>query len=184
VYNPFDVLLLLQERQFRSWWFETGMPTFLVDLLKSRQTFAPQQDAWGTSEPLPRPSDAEHIATEAVLWQSGYLTIQAEQPVGDIRRYVLGYPNQEVESAFHEARLTALLLLPDGATSRVLPLYRALHALDWPALRTHVEALFASIPADWCRANPVLHGEVLLGQYLLLAQSRLAESRRCGSACA
>ena len=94
-----------------------------------------------------------------MLWQSGYLTIQAEQPVGSIRRYVLGYPNQEVESAFNEALLPALLPTPDWATSRVLPLYRALHALDWPALRTHFESLFASIPADWYRANPVLHYE-------------------------
>jgi hypothetical protein len=159
VYNPFDVLLLLQERQFRPWWFETGTPTFLVDLLKSRQTFTPQLDAWVTSEPLLGAFDVEHIATEAVLWQSGYLTIQAEQPVGSIRRYVLGYPNQEVESAFNEALLTALLPSPDWATSRLLPLYRALHALDWPALRAHFESLFASIPADWYRANPVLHYE-------------------------
>jgi len=142
VYNPFDVLLSLQERQFRPWWFETGTPTFLVDLLKSRQTFTPQLDAWVTSEPLLGAFDVEHIATEALLWQSGYLTIQAEQPVGSIRRYVLGYPNQEVESAFNEALLTALLPSPGWATSRVLPLYRALHALNWPALRTHVEALF------------------------------------------
>jgi hypothetical protein len=33
VYNPFDVLLLFQERQFRPWWFETATPTFLIDLL-------------------------------------------------------------------------------------------------------------------------------------------------------
>jgi hypothetical protein len=42
VYNPFDVLLLFQERQFRAWWFETGTPTFLIDLLTERQTWLPQ----------------------------------------------------------------------------------------------------------------------------------------------
>jgi hypothetical protein len=38
VYNPFDVLLLFQKRQFRPWWFETGTPTFLVDVLTERGT--------------------------------------------------------------------------------------------------------------------------------------------------
>jgi hypothetical protein len=37
VYNPFDLLLLFQERQFRPYWFETGTPTFLVDLLLQRR---------------------------------------------------------------------------------------------------------------------------------------------------
>src|SRR5690606_6447609 len=41
VYNPFDLLLLFQEREFRSYWFETGTPTFLIDLLAERQWFTP-----------------------------------------------------------------------------------------------------------------------------------------------
>ena len=42
VYNPFDVLLLLADRKFKAWWFETGTPTFLVETLV------------GTAESLPR----------------------------------------------------------------------------------------------------------------------------------
>jgi hypothetical protein len=36
VYNPFDLLLLFDKRQFRSWWFETGTPTFPTSLLAER----------------------------------------------------------------------------------------------------------------------------------------------------
>ncbi|MFW9609301.1 MAG: AAA family ATPase, partial [Aquaspirillum sp.] len=42
VYNPFDVLLLFQKRQFRAYWFETGTPTFLIDILRQRQAFTPE----------------------------------------------------------------------------------------------------------------------------------------------
>jgi hypothetical protein len=42
VYNPFDVLLLFEKRQFRPWWFETGTPTFLVDLLTERGFYTPR----------------------------------------------------------------------------------------------------------------------------------------------
>jgi hypothetical protein len=37
VYNPFDLLLLFQKRVFRPFWFETGTPTFLVDMLTERK---------------------------------------------------------------------------------------------------------------------------------------------------
>jgi len=159
VYNPFDVLLLLQERTFRAYWFETGTPTFLVDLLRSRQTFTPQLDALYASDQLLNAFDVEHIGTEALLWQTGYLTITGQERLGPLHHYRLGYPNQEVESAFNEALLGAWLPSVSVAAQLRLPLYRALHALDWPALRAHFESLFASIPADWYRANPVLHYE-------------------------
>ncbi|WP_303785767.1 ATP-binding protein [Azovibrio restrictus] len=157
VYNPFDVLLLFQEREFRSYWFETGTPTFLVDLLKSRQTFTPKLDALIADDQLLNAFDVEHIATEAILWQAGYLTIQAVERLGAVSQYQLGYPNQEVESAFNTALLRALV--PDGPTTLPLPLYKKLIALDFDGLKAHFESLYASIPADWYRANPVLHYE-------------------------
>ena len=128
VYNPFDVLLLLQERTFRAYWFETGTPTFLVDLLRSRQTFTPQLDALYASDQLLNAFDVEHIGTEALLWQTGYLTIQDVRRRGARADYRLGYPNQEVESAFNEALLLALTPNPSttpGATARPLSLNRA-----------------------------------------------------------
>ena len=74
--------------------------------------------------------------------------------MGPLRCYRLGYPNQEVESASNEALLGAWLPSASVAAQLRLSLYHALHALDWPALRAHFESLFASIPADWYRANP------------------------------
>lgn len=41
VYNPFDVLLLFNKRQFKPYWFETGTPTFLINLIANRQTWLP-----------------------------------------------------------------------------------------------------------------------------------------------
>ena len=46
VYNPFDVLLLLAEREFKVWWFETGTPTFAVDSLVERGVPSPALDGW------------------------------------------------------------------------------------------------------------------------------------------
>jgi hypothetical protein len=159
VYNPFDLLLLFDKRDFRPYWFETGTPTFLVDLLRSRQTFTPQLDALYASDQLLNAFDVEHIGTEALLWQTGYLTIQDVRRRGARADYRLGYPNQEVESAFNEALLLALTPNPSTTSAHISRLYDLLQTLDWPALRAHFESLFASIPADWYRANPILHYE-------------------------
>ena len=157
VYNPFDVLLLFDKREFRPYWFETGTPTFLVDLLRSRQTFTPQLDALVADSQLLNAFDVEYISTEAILWQTGYLTITGVERFGGIEQFQLGYPNHEVESAFNQALLRAWV--PPQVPTHPLPLLKKWFALDWNALREHFEALFASIPADWYRANPVLHYE-------------------------
>jgi hypothetical protein len=166
VYNPFDVLLL-QERTFG--WFETGTPTFLVDLLRSRQTFTPQLDTMVADDQLLGAFDVEYIGTEALLWQTGYLTITGVERLGGLVQYQLGYPKREVESAFNQALLRAWV--PPQVPTQPLLLLKKWFALDWPALRAHFESLFASIPADWYRANPVLHYE---GYWASVLYSHLA----------
>ncbi|WP_431064171.1 AAA family ATPase, partial [Methylotuvimicrobium sp.] len=52
VYNPFDLLLLFRERQFKAFWFETGTPTFLVDLLMQRGFFTPDFEKLLATETL------------------------------------------------------------------------------------------------------------------------------------
>jgi hypothetical protein len=82
VYNPFDVLLLFQERQFKAHWFETGSPTFLIDLLAQRGFFTPDLAQRQTSLELLSAFDVEKISSEALLFQTGYLTIsRLEEPL-------------------------------------------------------------------------------------------------------
>ncbi|MDD5708421.1 MAG: AAA family ATPase [Kiritimatiellae bacterium] len=33
VYNPFSTLLVLKQKEFINYWFETGTPTFLINLI-------------------------------------------------------------------------------------------------------------------------------------------------------
>ncbi len=63
VYNPFDVLLLLEKRKFNIYWFESATPTFLVDLLKQRGIFTPALSQLQTEAELLGRFDVDHIAT-------------------------------------------------------------------------------------------------------------------------
>jgi hypothetical protein len=159
VYNPFDLLLLFQERVFRPYWFETGTPTFLVDVLTQRGCFTPELAVLRADEELLSSFDVEAMSTEALLWQTGYLTFRGRRQMGARIEYTLRYPNREVESALNDALVKALVGAPSAAGRAVGRLYDVLIAGDLAGLRTHIDSLYAAIPHDWYRNNPIAQYE-------------------------
>jgi len=76
VYNPYDILLFLsEEKVFRNYWFETGNPTFLMELFKKNQYFLPDLEKIQVTEDVLDSFDVETIIPVTLLFQSGYLTI-------------------------------------------------------------------------------------------------------------
>jgi hypothetical protein len=155
VYNPFDVLLLFQERQFRPWWFETATPTFLVDLLLERRVFVPRLGQLLASEALLSTFDVDRIATEALLFQTGYLTIDAVRQRGALIEYRLRYPNLEVRASLTGALLEQIVPVPEDPATRPSGLYDLLQVNDFAGIERLFSALFAGIPTDWYRNNPI-----------------------------
>ncbi|SDO94566.1 PD-(D/E)XK nuclease superfamily protein [Halomonas shengliensis] len=172
VYNPFDVLLLFQERQFGAYWFESATPTFLVELLKQRGVFSPRLDRMQAKAQLLGRFDVDDITTEGLLFQTGYLTVKRiEEPLVGYHLYTLGYPNQEVESSLNEMLLPALGLKDGELQQYQLCLLEVLRSHDLAALETHLKALFAGLPHDWYRNNPIAKYE---GHYASVFYSHFA----------
>ncbi len=159
VYNPFDVLLLFQERQFRPWWFETATPTFLINLLTERQVWLPNLGQLETDAALLSAFDVEHISTEALLFQSGYLTIDNEEIIGGNYFYRLRYPNFEVRQSLNTALLDVWTANRSAVVQQRKSLYRLLQQNDFTAMQNLVTAFFNSIPHDWYRNNPIARYE-------------------------
>lgn len=98
IYNPFSVLNTLAKHRYKNYWFETGTPTFLIELLKEHgyrltdlskeQVSANVMSSMDSSFPNPIP----------VIYQSGYLTIKGYDE--RFKKYQLGFPNKEVEEGF------------------------------------------------------------------------------------
>ncbi|EWH02963.1 ATP-binding protein [Halomonas sp. BC04] len=172
VYNPFDVLLLLQDREFRPYWFETATPTFLIEVLKERGVFTPRLDRVQAKAQLLGRFDVDDMTTEGLLFQTGYLTIKKwEEPILGYHLYTLGFPNQEVETSLNELLLPALGI-PDSALQEVqLGLLDVLKAHDLGRLETHLKALYAGLPHDWYRNNPIAQYE---GHYASVFYSHFA----------
>ena len=159
VYNPFDVLLLFLNRQFGAYWFETGTPTFLLETLLARGVSALALDDMLGSDELLSTFDVDHIATEALLFQTGYLTIRRTELRGGEQYYRLGYPNREVQQSLNKSLLNHLTGNPARRVEHSAQLYDLLLVNDFDRLKTLFEAFFASIPYQWHTNNEIAHYE-------------------------
>ena len=159
VYNPFDILLLFRRRRFAAYWFETGTPTFLVETLCQRHIRSLDLDEMEGSDALLSTFDVDDIATEALLFQTGYLTILDAEDLGGELLYQLGYPNREVRQSLNRTLLRYLVKDATRQTANSRRLYRLLEANDFAGLETLFHAFFASIPYDWYRNNDIAQYE-------------------------
>ena len=100
-------------------------------------------------------SAAEHIGTEALLFQTGYLTITAEERLGGKALFRLGYPNREVRQSLNEYLLRHLVQDSNRQTANSIRLARLLEAHDCAGLETLFHAFFASIPYQWYTNNHI-----------------------------
>ncbi len=165
VYNPFDLLLLFANREFSHWWFETGTPTFLIKLMAKQRFFTPRLAGFRTGAELISTFELDHIPAEALLFQAGYLTIAGtEQTAAGNVRYVLRYPNHEVETAINNRLLTGYAGAADNAEEQRARLEDLLVAGDVAGMRELFHAFFAgspdrSIPNNWYANNPIVSYE-------------------------
>ena len=155
VYNPFDILLLFDSRKFKAYWFETGTPSFLVETLVQRRVRSLSlEDMVGTDDLLSK-FDVEDIATEALLFQTGYLTLTGEENLGGEPLYRLGYPNREVRQSLNRSLLRYLVKDTSRQMANSGQLDRLLKANDFAGLQALFHAFFASIPYEWYTSNDI-----------------------------
>ena len=159
VYNPFDILLLFKKREFRHYWIETGASKFLIDLLLRRRVSSVDLERLRGDEELLSKFDVENIGTEALLFQTGYLTITGEDRRKRGARYRLGYPNLEVEVALNQQLLAAMVPERTRQLADNTELADLLAAGDLTGLEARMRALFSSIPSDWHRRNSIAEYE-------------------------
>jgi hypothetical protein len=153
VYNPFDVLLYLDKQEFRSFWFETGTPSFLVRLLVDSKYYIPGLERIEVGEELIGSFDVNEIYPENLLFQTGYLTIRQKLSAQPLIRYVLTPPNLEVKYSLANYILDYLVLDYRAKDNNRIGIYKALDNRDLSELKQIIQSFFASIPNDWYRKN-------------------------------
>ena len=148
LYNPFDILLFIANGQhYRNYWFETGNPSFLIELLRRRRTFLPELEEIEANEEILDSFDIERIDPVTLLFQTGYLTIQDTRVTFDQWLFALRIPNQEVRHALANHLIDAYTeRLPSERLGWQKSLYAPLSRGDVAGLIAAIERLFAAIP--------------------------------------
>jgi hypothetical protein len=143
MYNPFSILSVLEKQKFRNYWFETGTPSFLVNLIKEKDYPIPTIEKLTLPEETFTVYDLEMLELEPLLFQTGYITINDFDGI----MYELGYPNQEVKVSFLSYLYRQISLVKDTSLKnayKLIPVH--LKNGDVEAFIQLVNEILAAIP--------------------------------------
>ncbi len=158
VYNPWAILSLFKSREFKPHWSVTGMPSYLYKVMMQRQLTPLDVNGLKVQEGFVTTFDVESLSAEALLFQSGYLTITGEERQNFKTLYELDYPNLEVRASLNDGYLQ--YLFGEGrepAAARELA--DLLGKGDFAGFEAAVRSLFAGIPHQWHTHNEMARCE-------------------------
>ena len=144
MYNPFSLLNTFSSNKFTDYWFETGTPTMLVNVMKQTAF-----DITTLSDNVEVASDdlsgMQDIVNSPIplFFQTGYLTIKDYDPEFNI--YTLGFPNDEVKSGFLKFIFSYYVPVnPAEGNTTTAKLAKALRTGTPDVFMRTLEALFAN----------------------------------------
>lgn len=146
VYNPYSLLNAFSDREFGSYWFETGTPTFLIKKIKNASFDVRKltDHTLYASEGMLKDYTGEGVDPVPLLYQTGYLTIVDYDKVG--HEYTLSFPNEEVKYGFIESLMPAFV--PDssaGSGNDIFTLRRYIEQGKLDDIKNVLTSLFAGI---------------------------------------
>ena len=144
VYNPFSLLNTFQNKKFREYWFETGTPGFLVEVMRKTSFDVTTLENQTVDSTLMSNADAIFENPVPYLFQSGYLTITGYNDM--FRLYQLGFPNQEVKNGFLNCLLKYYVpMSPDmSGTTLIYQLWHSITEGNPKSFMQILSSLFAN----------------------------------------
>jgi len=147
VINPFSLLSFFGMKEFSNYWYASGTPKFLIDMIKGRQIGFTDLNNVKITELMLNSADLERLEIEPLLFQSGYLTVKEVIRGRGSPVYICGIPNNEVKEAFNLNIMAAMTESGDVRTEQARFVIRdALVNGDLPLMLDMLRGLFASIP--------------------------------------
>ena len=179
VYNPVSVANFFSKRyKFNNYWFDTGTPSFLMELIK-RENFTFENIL---SRPVSKMAfkafEISNIDPLSLLLQTGYLTIKSMERKFNLPWYWLDFPNQEVSMSFNTYLLKEYAGTSDNeVTDFCGQLAEALIGGDIESLRKILEVFFAGFPYDLHKKSESNFQNIFYSLFRLLGYYVEAESR-------
>lgn len=147
LYNPFSILNLFSENKFSNYWFATGTPTFLINLIKKQKAEIIEFENKKITELTFESYDIKNLNLYSLLFQTGYLTITEVKREEEFTTYNLSYPNFEVKNSllsyiiedFTENRI-------DEIQPKIVELKKSLRQGNIQSFIEIVKSIFVKIP--------------------------------------
>jgi hypothetical protein len=147
IYNPFSLLCTFQSNKIKSYWFETGTPSYLVYLLKKHNYNLEQMSKVECDADVLNSVDSQSTNPIPVIYQSGYLTIKDYDP--EFGLYKLGFPNKEVEDGFLKFLLPSYASIDNTKTAFVITNFvKDIRAGKVDEFFKRLSSLFADTPYE------------------------------------
>lgn len=167
LYNPFSVLNTFDRKRFGSYWFETGTPTFLVELLQQKHYNLYQLAHEEVTEDMLAGIDAMEDSPIPVLYQSGYLTLKDFDSRFGL--YTLGFPNREVEEGFNRYLLPRYASIQNGSSAfQIRNFVQEVWRGDIDSFMLRLQSFFADTPYELARDLELHYQNVLFIVFKLL----------------
>ena len=177
VFNPFSVLNAFSKRELGDYWFQTGTPTFLVEMLRKSE-YDLRILLNGIEAPASMFSEYRVEANNPIplIYQSGYLTIKDYDR--DVLLYTLGFPNDEVRYGFLNFLVPYYTGVTDDETGfHIAKFMRELRSGDVDAFMERLQVFFAGIPYELSNNTERHYQAIFYVVFTLLGQFVQAEVR-------
>ena len=160
LYNPFSLLNTFARKKLGNYWFETGTPTYLVELLKENhyplEHLTYEQATADTLTGI----DTVDSSPIPVLYQSGYLTIKDYDP--EFETYTLGFPNKEVEEGFTRFLLPYYAHIRSGSSAfHIVNFVKEVRSGDIDGFMKRLQSFFSDTPYELVRDLELHYQNVL-----------------------
>lgn len=150
MYNPFSVLNCLDQCDFNDYWFETGTPSYLVELLKRHNFELPQLETTEVMSDVLNSVDSTSTNPIPVIFQSGYLTIKGFDK--EFKLYKLGFPNEEVREGFLRYLLPFYVSADRNQSDfQIMNFVREVRSGNVDAFMQRLKSFFADTPYELVR---------------------------------
>lgn len=167
IYNPFSLLNAFKRKEFGNYWFETGTPTYLAELLKKHDYDLHRMAQVETDADTLNSVDSESTNPIPVIYQSGYLTIKGYDSEFGI--YQLGFPNREIEEGFMRFLLPYYAKVTKVETPfEILKFVNEVRSGDYDSFFRRLQSFFADTPYEIIRDRELHYQNILFIVFKLM----------------
>ena len=178
VYNPVSFTKFLESHgKFKNYWFETGSPSILIKLIKTKSVNIEEVINKTYSEDFFTAFMPSKISFIPLMYQTGYFTIKNVEKDGDSFDYALGFPNYEVEESFYRNLILNVDDANELCSTLGSDLRKSLKKRDIDEVMNYLKTFFSGIPYDIQVVSEKYYQSIFYAIFKLIGFSIKAEAR-------